>query len=197
MAWEPDYVSSVQLASYVRIPDLEDDLELSLAVSAASRAVDQACNRQFGRVETPEARTYVGAFDRGCTTWVLSVDDYYTVSGVGVEIDGEAVGDVSYEPLNAAQTGRPWTRVALDDRDFTASSTVQQVVVTAAWGWASVPTTIKQATLLQASRFFKRRNAPFGIAGSPDDNSEMRLLAKVDPDVAVMLRPYMRLRSVF
>jgi len=57
-----------------------------------------------------------------------------------------------------------------------------------------VPTTVKQATLLQASRVFARREAPFGVAGSPDMGSELRLLEKVDPDVAVMLVPYVRNR---
>jgi hypothetical protein len=66
------------------------------------------------------------------------------------------------------------------------------VQVTATWGWTAVPATIKKATLLQASRFYKRRDAPFGVAGSPDMGSEMRLLAKVDPDVEVMLGDYRR-----
>ena len=39
----------------------------------------------------------------------------------------------------------------------------------------------------EASRWFARRNSPYGIAGSPEMGSELRLLAKLDPDVAVML----------
>lgn len=54
----------------------------------------------------------------------------------------------------------------------------------------TVPDSIKLACLLQASRFFIRREAPFGIAGSPEAGSELRLLAKVDPDVEVILGPY-------
>jgi hypothetical protein len=50
-----------------------------------------------------------------------------------------------------------------------------------------VPPTIKLATQLQASRWLKRRDAPFGIAGSPELGSELRLLAKLDPDVEVLL----------
>lgn len=53
-----------------------------------------------------------------------------------------------------------------------------------------VPSTIKLATLMQAGRWAKRRDAPFGIAGSPETGSEMRLLAKLDPDVEVMLGGY-------
>lgn len=53
-----------------------------------------------------------------------------------------------------------------------------------------IPSAVKQACLIQASRFFTRRYAPFGVAGSPDSGSEIRLLAKVDVDVAVILGPY-------
>jgi hypothetical protein len=68
--------------------------------------------------------------------------------------------------------------------------------VTAVWGWTAVPTSVKQATLLQASRFHKRRHAPFGVAGSPEMGSEIRLLSRVDPDVSVALRDFNRLRAV-
>lgn len=53
-----------------------------------------------------------------------------------------------------------------------------------------IPSAVKQACLIQASRFVTRRYAPFGVAGSPDSGSEIRLLAKVDVDVAVILGPY-------
>jgi hypothetical protein len=43
---------------------------------------------------------------------------------------------------------------------------------------------------MQASRLLSRRDAPFGIAGSPEMGSEMRLLAKLDPDVDLLVQPY-------
>lgn len=52
---------------------------------------------------------------------------------------------------------------------------------------AEVPDVIQMATLLQAARFFKRKGAPFGIAGSPEMGSELRLLSRLDPDVELML----------
>ena len=67
------------------------------------------------------------------------------------------------------------------------------VQVTASFGWAAVPETIKAATIRQTARFFYRREAPFGVAGSPSMGSEIRLLAQADPDVVVMVRPYRRM----
>lgn len=60
MAWKPDYATVAQLKAFARIPvgDTIDDVEIGFAVSAASRAVDQATNRQFGVVDEPEVRYY-------------------------------------------------------------------------------------------------------------------------------------------
>jgi hypothetical protein len=56
----------------------------------------------------------------------------------------------------------------------------------------AVPDGVVLACLLQASRWYKRRDAPFGIAGSDLMGAAMRLAAKVDPDVAVLLSTYRR-----
>ncbi|NIL59971.1 phage gp6-like head-tail connector protein, partial [Salinispora arenicola] len=67
-----------------------------------------------------------------------------------------------------------------------------ELTITAPWGWPAIPTAVVLATQLQASRLLTRRDSPYGVAGSPQDGSEMRLLARVDPDVEVVLRPYVR-----
>lgn len=53
-----------------------------------------------------------------------------------------------------------------------------------------IPAGIKYACLIQASRLVKRKDAPFGVAGSPAMGSEMRLLDRLDPDVVVHARPH-------
>lgn len=99
-----DYATVEELRSYLRITDEDDDAQLGLAISAASRVIDRYTNQTFESDEIPDA--------------------------------------------------------------------------------------VKLACLLQASRFFIRKNAPFGVAGSPQDGSEIRLLARLDPDVLVMLGPF-------
>lgn len=196
MAWAPDYVTEEEFASYLRIEDTVDDVELALAISGASRAIDFDANRQFGKVDTPEERTYPVRYDYDRGVWVADVDDFQTTTSLVVLVDDETVTTFTKEPVNAAQKGRPWTRLVFtSDSEVTPCST-SEVTPTALWGWTAVHQTIKQMTLLQGSRFFTRRNAPFGIAGSPSEGSEMRLLARVDPDVAVMLRPFRRPRAV-
>lgn len=200
MAWAPDYCTSAELKAYERIADTDDDAQVALAVSAASRAVDRAANRQFGLVAAAEARYYTPRWDKRLRRWVVDIDDLMTTSDLAVAADLDDSGDYATEitdfslkPVNAQPESKPWTRlVVLPGSAVTPCGDEDSVEVTARFGWTAVPTPVKQATLLQASRFLKRKDAPFGVAGSPDSGSEIRLLAKVDPDVAVMIGPYTR-----
>ena len=202
IGWAPDYASTSELASLVRIGDVLDDAQLGLAIATASRAIDHATGRQFGRLAAPEPRVYTARWSAGRGRWAVEVNDLMTLGGLAVDVDTDGTGiygaaaDVAFlqaRPPNAGAAGKPWTGLA-----FRPGSPVQPsgcedgVQVTARWGWSSVPTAIRQATLMQASRLLARRDAPFGVAGSPEAGSEVRLLARLDPDVAVAVAPYRR-----
>lgn len=199
MSWAPDYATPAELKAWVTPPidDNVDDTAIGLALTAASRAVDRATGRQFGLVDEPEARTFTPRLDRRRhrfrPRWVLDIDDLMTTTGLIVA--GTAFDAVLHklQPGNAAQVSRPWTQLVLDARSgVRLYGDDDEVTVTARWGWTTVPDTVKQAVLLQASRVFSRRKSPFGVAGSPDLGNELRLLAKLDPDVEVMLADYRR-----
>lgn len=206
MPLNPDYATLAEMRHYVRITnanDTTDDAELGFAISAASRAIDRATRRQFGDAGVASARRYSALYVEDEGLWRVYVDDFMTQTGFGVMTDLDddgtyetAVTSTYYRlrPIDADAVGWPWTHL-----DFTDTALFGEkphgVQVTARWGWTAVPTTIKQACLLQAERFFKRRDAPYGIAGSPELGSELRLLAKVDPDVEVMLAPYTGVRA--
>src|SRR6266540_947213 len=195
MTWAPDYATAADLAAYARIGDAVDDTQLALAVTAASRSVDGFTRRQFGLVAAPEARVYTAEWDTRRARWVIQIDDLMTATGLTVTVPTGTVDLYAKQPANAAQLARPWTRLVVDKQAaFSPTGAESEVTVTAQYGWTTVPTPVKQATLLQASRVFARRESPYGIAGSPDMGSELRLLDKVDPDVAVMLVPYVRNR---
>jgi hypothetical protein len=197
MAWAPNYITDEQLAGYVNITDellIADDIFLAPAIAAASRAIDRTCNRQFGLVAAPEERLYTARYSSPRGRWVVEVDDFQSTNGLAVSVDGDAVTDpVTLLPLNASQKGRPWERLALPAGASVCGSE-GEVAVTARYGWTAYPDVVVEACYLQASRFYVRRKAPFGIAGSPETGSEMRLLARVDPDVAVILAAVTRQR---
>lgn len=200
MAWAPDYAELAEAREYVtRHSSTVDDTFIGLDLTAASRAVDRTTGRQFGLVASAEERFYTPYFDRRRVRWVIEFDDLQTTTGflpTLQDVDGVDIGDIDdyvLEPRNAAAKGRPWeAMVVRPTSTYIPTGLRDQAAFTGRWGWTEVPDPIKQATLLQTSRFTARRNAPFGIAGSPDEGSEMRLLARLDPDVAVAVGTYRR-----
>lgn len=192
MAWAPDYATLSELKSWLRISDTVDDVEIETIISAASRAIDSACGRQFGKVETTEARDYTARYVPG-TGWLAEIDDLHDVSGFTLLTSGDAITPVEFAPKNALAKGRVYTRVLFDSLPAGISEGSQiDVTATGAWGWPEVPRTVLQALKLQSSRLLARRDSPLGIAGSPDQGSELRLLARLDPDVELLLRGYVR-----
>lgn len=193
MAWAPDYCSLAELKSFVKITDTEDDDELGFAAAAASRAVDQHTGRQFGQVATAEERDYPARWDRRRERWIVQIDDVEDITAMTVIVEAGAVDVFQLEPVNAVKKKRVFTAIVVDpDAAFKPTGGEALVTVDALWGWTAFPAAVKQATLLQASRLFSRRTSPYGIAGSPEQGSELRLLAVLDPDVKVSLRPYIR-----
>lgn len=200
MAWEPDYITDTELKNYVRIEDTDDDTQVAWAISTASRAVDTACGRQFGKLDSVAARYYTPYWDAELRRNVVDIDDLYSTTGLLIAVDGSgdetfssSLTDYTLRPRNAVQDGVPWTMLTANPSSSVGlPTTPDSVRVTGAFGWAAVPVAIKQATALQASRLLARRNSPFGVAGSPENGSELRLLAKLDPDVEVSLKKYKR-----
>ena len=198
------YATLVELKGFVGIPsaDTADDTTLQSALDSASAQVDKFCDRLFTADSSPTVRRY----EVRCTGEV-DVDPISTTTGLVVQTDDNADGvfettwtldtDFRLEPINAAlQTPpAPWTRlVALGTRWFPRIAYRPGLQVTAKFGWpgGTAPYGVKHATLVQASRLWKRKDAPFGVAGSVEFGSEVRLLAKLDPDVESLLRPFRR-----
>jgi hypothetical protein len=200
MAWAPDYATVEELAVFKGIDETSDGYDevlLGRAISAASRAIDDHCNRQFGKVAAAEERIYPAQWRADKGRWLVAIDDLQVITDLAVDIDGTAVTGHRLAPSNAVARGRAWTRLELSRTSGVVPVTPDyEVAVTALWGWSAVPAAVVEACLLQASRLDSRRHSPFGVAGSPDAGGELRLLARVDPDVAVTLRPYVRHRRV-
>ncbi len=192
-----DYTDLTDLKAMLGITSSADDDALGVAITAASRAVDHATNRQFGLTGSAVPRYYTWKWESVDRRPALAVDDLMTTTGLEVGVD---TGDFLYStalaygtdfdvwPYNAQADAKPWTHLVLRPGAAAAFPTAARgVEVTGNWGWSTVPTIVVQATLIQAGRFFVRKDALFGVAGSPQTGSEVRLLAALDPDVRVML----------
>jgi len=196
------YASLDDLKESLRITDDSDDALLQVALDAATELITEHCNRTFTASEMATQRWFIPR------NGVVIVDDIYSEVGLLVDVAGilipEAVENVSagyvLKPDNAPALGEPYTSIEYSFPTaaawpLTFAISRHRVAITAKWGYAAeVPESVRQACILQASRIFSRRHAPFGVAGSPEIGSEIRLLSKVDPDVAVLLSGKVRYR---
>lgn len=185
MPWKPSYVDDQDLADFVRAA--VDDPYVGTYGTAACRAVDDLCNRQFGRFDSAVELTYDGCYaalmgDR----WLVMTDDIPDLAGTTVTVDGTSVaaGVDGYQgwPRNAVATGTPYLGLTFATRPY------GDVVVENRFGWLAIPAQVTAAVWLQVNRWHIRRESPYGTAGSPAEGSEVRLSARLDPDVRAVLR---------
>ena len=179
-----------QLKARFGISDSIDDDLIRHTIRSASRAIDDECGRRFYLDIAATARQYRTA----SAFWesdgeVLLIDDIGNLTGVVVEVgDGTtwtAVTNYATEPFNAIVQGRPVRKLR---RTMNNWSTSRQVRVTARWGWPNIPGPIRDATEILAGRLFKRKDAPFGVAGF-GEFGDIRIL-RTDPDVERDIAPY-------
>ncbi len=196
------YLTTAELKARVDISDTADDTELAAAIEAASRQVDEFCGRRFWADDDTAQIRYYTSDD----AYEVRINDAVSVTSVETSADpGVATWATAWAtpqdyilwPVNAAQDTaalRPYSRiVASGTGRYVFPSHHRAVKVTGKFGWPAVPKPVVQATALQAARLFKRQDAPFGVAPVPAfDGTGMRLLAKLDADVELLLRPYQR-----
>src|SRR5258708_5982641 len=93
-------------------------------------------------------------------------------------------------PFNAASIGMPYT-AALFAPGTLIPDGDGAIALLAKFGYPTViPSTITNAALIQAARYFKRKDAPFGIVGDLTMGGGMRLLPGLDRDVEEMVSDY-------
>ena len=196
MAIVNGYCSLADVKASARITDSVDDALLELAVESASRLVDSYTQRYFYNAGTA-TRLFVPL-----DNYVTEIDDLISLSVLQTS-DGDDFGttwaakDYQLEPLNGnvdGLTGHPATRIrAVDDFLFNVLDLEATVRVTGVWGWSAVPTAIKQATVIQAARIFKRNDSPLGIAGFGEMGA-VRVGVQLDPDVKHLIDVYRKVR---
>jgi hypothetical protein len=167
-----------------------DDL-LDTALAAASRGIDRSTGRRFHLDVTASARTFnpSGRVVRDEGGARLLIDDAGAepeLVEVGSGGSYTAFADYETGPDNALAKGRPITSLLTPSAYWGGGST--RVRVTARWGWPAVPDEIKQATLIQAARLFKRKDSPEGVTGSAEWG--VVRLSRRDPDVWALIEHF-------
>jgi len=193
------YCTLADVKAALRISDAVDDALLENSVNAASRMIDQYCNRYFYSGSAGEIRYYKA--NDGFTCWIddaISVTELKTSSTDPLIYDTTwAAEDYQLLPANRIANGAYYPITGLSATDnylFPVWADIALVKVTGQFGWSSVPDSIKFATIIQASRLFKRLESPLGVAGVSDIGI-MRVGANIDGDVAQLINPFRLLRT--
>lgn len=196
MAIEDGYCTLADIKASTKITDSVDDALLELAVESASRLIDTYTQRYFYPGGT-ESRLFIPQ-----DSYVTELDDLISLTTLETsDGDGFAVtftaSDFQLEPLNGEVDGikpHPFTRVrAIGDFLFHVLDQEATVRVTGVYGWPSVPTAVKQATIIQAARIFRRNDSPLGIAGFGEMGA-IRVGVQLDPDVKHLIDVYRKVR---
>lgn len=200
MAITNGYCTLAEVKAALRIPNADtiDDTLLETAIESASREIDGYCQRSFYSAGTAVRYFTPQALD------ICEIDDLLTVTSfeTSTNIDGTfdrtwATTEYQLEPLNNkvdGLTGWPFTRVrAVKGLFFPYFFGDATIKITGTWGWTAVPIGIKQATMLLASRIFKRLDSPLGVLSAPD-LGYIRVGTRLDPDVQQLVDPYRQTR---
>lgn len=175
--------------------DTGSDSILDSIIAGVHGQIDDICGRSFLVNATTEIRYFDAEFGD-----YLETDDLSSVTAMATDDQHDrtygtawTTNDYELEPRNAAALNRPFTSVWLKPAGANTFPTGRRTVqITGYWGWPATPAQIIEACYLQCERLYQRRNSPMGVAG-PNEFGQLTALAPMDPDVIMLLRPYMRM----
>jgi hypothetical protein len=198
------YATLSEVKAAARITDTIDDGLLEMAIESSSRDIDAYTERVFFSTgATAVARVYIPQ-----DIYLVETDDIISVTTLKSDSTGNGTFDITWaakdyqlEPLNGLAGGisTPATRIrAIGDylwpvyEPRNVNSNQASVQVTGVFGFASIPSAIKQATILSSLRAYKRYESPTGVLGFSD--SGVVRIGRLDPDVERLIQPYRKIR---
>jgi hypothetical protein len=177
------------------------DADVTLALGAASRAVDEITGRRFWLdTDATSTRYYTPRSAK-----LLQIDDLAVLTSVAIDRGGTGTYtetwtqniDFVLEPFNAAAENpvRPYetVRVRFLSGRWLPPYIERSVQVKGQFGWPAVPDDVTAACGILASKLLRRsREAPFGIVMAGIDAVAAMRIGRTDPDVYMLLRDYTR-----
>lgn len=197
MAISNGYATLNEVKAALRITDSVDDALLEMAVESASRLIDGYTLRTFSNAGTA-TRNFAADDSYNCyIDDLISLTTLETADEKGGPYETWTANDYQLNPVNGRIDGvaTPYTSIlAIDRKSFEKDGNEALVRVTGTWGWSAIPMPVRQATIIQASRIYKRLDSPLGVAGFGDLGA-IRVGRALDPDVEQLVMPYRIMRN--
>jgi len=176
------YASVDELASHLNALNLSTDQQryFQVCLNTASRQIDGRCDISFSAAS--EARYFTPA-----SSGMLKLGYATDVTAIDLDLDGDGVYETplltsDYQLIGEGQSTYIILR-STSSNTFLVSP--QSIQVTARFGTEDVPDEVKMATILQAARLVKRRDAVFGVIAN--DAGMARINSDFDPDAKQIL----------
>lgn len=192
---------------YTTLADVKDEMNLgaqttldpsiTAAIPAASRALDNLCNRRF-YIDTADADYYY------TPVWAdrlhFGTEEFDSITSVNVDFNADGTFEqvwventeyVAY-PLNRTTPYRPiqWIKTHPLSARFFPIGYPRTVKITGRAGWATTPAPIVDACKLLTVQVVKRkREAQFGVLSFADVAAH---IARTDPQFALLVDGYRR-----
>ena len=194
------YRSVSELKAWIGLSGSGQDTNLGYALNAATAAIDAYAGRQFDIDGAVVTRLYDCEYMD-----YAEVDDIATSTGLIVKTlnaDGSVNEtltlntDYYLAPYNAdkVEPVMPFTKIIMaieKSGKVLPTEHRQGLSITAKFGFSAVPDAIEQATLIQASRYFQRKNSPMGFSGNPETGQPaVVFLSELDPDVKNLVKAF-------
>lgn len=178
--------------------DSSTDDQIQMVLDAVDRAVDRYCARHF-TLETAVSKFYYPS-----SPSELEVTDLISIESLASDNHGDRTYSTEfssgeYELLpyidSAGYQSTRFDLIRLWPTVSKSFSTAHLVKIVGDFGFVDAlgqaPADVKQACLILAARWWKRRETPFGILGATD-LGQFERLSKSDYDVVALLSPYSR-----
>ncbi len=190
------YVTKAQLKTYLGLSGTAQDTNLDNAINSASRQIDKFCDRRFWQDGSATVKLY-----NPDSLFIATVDDISTTTGLIVKLDTTDNGThdttLTLNTDYVLKPSNPTEHVVSDTTYYYPQNEIHilatrsserfdlkiqnNIQVTAKFGFSAVPEAISQATLIQATRLFKRKDAPFNVMGN-EQTGQIELFSKFDAD---------------
>jgi hypothetical protein len=183
------YATLSQIKTYLSTSSTNDDARLESAIEAASRSIDATCRRTFF------STTATKHFEAEASDYASLPDDLLSATAVSIDLGNRnyivlPATDYEFEPNET-----PYTSIHTAPGGINSFPTGRRGMrIAGNWGFCTTgshPDAINNACLILAVRYFKRRDAAFGVIGTPELGFT-RILA-TDPEVKSLLMPYRKI----
>lgn len=181
------YATLEDLKARLNITSETLNTDLEQVLEAASRYIDGLCGRVFFPGDEPRRLTA----DSYCL--LILPDDLHGITSIAVDRDGDGVYETPWQVSDVDSQPYPGPWQVLRPRNGKSFPTHRYAVqIVGDWGFgADTPPAIREATLLQAARLWKRKDAPFGVTGNAE-HGQLQTISRVDPDVYELVKPFVR-----